>query len=175
VKYAILSVLVVALSGLALCACQHGPTGVVDKVLVDFGVRPQPEGYVSGADRVFEKLGLIGEAELKRLNQDTRQGEVKFEEEKGIHAKYYKQTKVYEDAHPLDAQATAHSATSEGGYVGYIEYSYRIYQSARKSKRVEAEAETATVATDETGREVYRYEFNQGGDWNGGQGKRVKR
>jgi len=46
---------------------------------------------------LFEKLGLIGEAELKRLNQDTRQGEVKFEEEKGIHAKYYKQTKLVGD------------------------------------------------------------------------------
>ncbi|NIA15418.1 MAG: hypothetical protein GWP08_15230, partial [Nitrospiraceae bacterium] len=32
----------------AVCSCSSAPNGVMDKVLVDFGLRAQPEGHVSG-------------------------------------------------------------------------------------------------------------------------------
>lgn len=160
---------------LLLCSCQRTPSQVVDKVLVDFGVREQPEGHVSGADRVFERLAGVGRTEIKRLNQEVRHGEVKFQEEKGLRGKYYKEVTVFEDFHPLDAQATSRTSDNDRGFVGYIEYSYRKFQSVRTSGRTEAAAQSADIPTDQTGSEVYRYRFGPGGEWDGTKGEKVRR
>lgn len=157
-----------------LAGCASGPAGVVDKVLQDFGVRDRPEGYLSGADRVFERLGELGKSEIKRMNMEARNGEIKFEDTAGLRAKYYKEVKVYENSYPLDASPTSRTTAHERGYVGYIEYSYRVFQSPRKSNRTEAAAERATIPTYERGREKYRYRFSGGGLWSGGKGEKVK-
>lgn len=159
---------------LAAAGCASSGTGVVDKVLQDFGVRERPEGYTSGTDRVYERLTEVGRSELRRMNTQGRHGEVKFEESGGLRAKYYKEVKVYENFYPLDAGPTARTSANERGYVGYIEYSYRIFQSARKSNRTEAAAEQATIPTTERGREKYRYRFSAGGVWRGGKGELVR-
>jgi len=170
-----LAVVAVCAMGLLLCSCQGTPGEVVDKVLVDFGVREKPEDYVSGSDRVFEGLNVVAKAEMKRMNQEARRGEVKFQEEKGLRGKYYKEVKRYEDFHPQDARPAVRTAGNGHGYVGYIEYSYRIYQSARKNTRAEAAAEPAGIPTDQVGRETYRYRFAPGGVWDGAKGEKVRR
>lgn len=164
------------MSVLLLAGCASGPHGsVMDKVMYDFGVGEAPEGYVSGSDRVFQKLPEVGETEMKRLNTEGRHGEVKFQED-GLHGKYYKEVKVYDNFYPLDAQPTSrNSQGQDGGYVGFIEYSYTIYQSQRKDTRAEASAESARIATSESGRETYRYRFSTGGNWNGKKGERSRR
>lgn len=159
---------------LGLAACQRTPDQVFDKVLTDFGIREQPEGYVSGTDQVFKNLDLVGSTELKRLNLEERQGEVKFQED-GIRGMYYKEVKVYEAYYPIDAQPIARTTDGARGYNGYIEYAYRIYQSQRKGTRVEAANEPANIPTEVQGRESYRYGFNASGVWNGGKGERTRR
>lgn len=157
------------------CGCQTGPSGVVDKVLVDFGIRDRPEGYVSASDKVFERLQAVGQTDMKRMNTEGRHGEVKFQDEDRLHGKYYKEVKRYEKFQPLEARPTSKGARGERGYVGYITYAYRLYQSPRKSNRTEAAATSATVRTDITGRETYRYKFGTGGAWNGRPGERTRR
>jgi len=167
--------LFLVLLALGLAACQRGPDEVFDKVLVDFGLREKPEGYVSGADTVVDRLQAVGDTEMKRMNQEARHGEIKFQED-GLRGLYYKEVKVYERCYPLDAQpVSASSQTDSRGYVGYIEYAYRVYQSPRKSNRAEATAESATISTDEQGRETYRYNFGPGGVWDGGKGERARK
>jgi hypothetical protein len=158
----------------ALMGCQRGPGGVVNKVLVDFGVREQPEGYVSESDKVFQRLGEVGNTELKRLNIEQRQGEIKFQEE-GLRGLYYKEVKVYEACYPLDAQPNTRAADGNQAYTGYIEYAYRVYQSPKKPTRAAAAAESATIPTDIEGREAYRYGFGSGGVWDGRKGERVRK
>ena len=143
-------------------------------MLQDFGIKERPEGYESGADKVYARLNEVGQSEMKRLNLEQRHGEVKFDDKGDLHGKYYKEVKVYESFHPTDAQPTPRSAAGERGYNGYVEYSYRIFQSARKPNRAEALAETASVPTDERGRETYRYRFNSSGFWIGGSGETVR-
>jgi hypothetical protein len=147
----------------------------MDKVMYDFGVGEAPEGYVSGADKVFEKLPEVGATEIKRLNAEHRHGEVQFQED-GLHGKYYKETKVYEDYYPLDAQPSSRNSQGDGGgFIGYIEYAYSVYQSPRKDTRAEAAAESASVPTGDSGRETYRYKFSRGGNWDGRKGERSRR
>ncbi len=149
-------------------------TGVVDKVMQDFGLRERPEGYVSGEDNAYAQLPGIGRTEIQRLNNENRHGEVKFEEGDDGFGKFYKEVKVYEDFHPLDARASGRGPTNEqGGYVGIIEYSYRIHQSLRKNTRAEASAEPASVVTDFTDRETLRYRLDRSGAWGGSPGERV--
>jgi hypothetical protein len=170
------NIALVLVAGLLIAGCQSSSEGgVVNKVLADFGLKERPEGYVAPSDRVFERLDEVGAGELKRLNMENRRGEIKFQED-GPRGLYYKETKFYEDYYPLDAQVTHSSPTDTDShtYNGYIEYSYRVYQSARKQTRAEAEAESADIPTDEMGRETYRYRFNAGGAWMGGKGERVK-
>ena len=166
--------LIMILLCLGLAACQRTPNQVFDKVLTDFGVREQPEGYVSGSDQVFQNLDVVGNTELKRLNLEERQGEIKFQED-GIRGMYYKEVKVYEAYYPIDAQPISRSVEGTRGYNGYIEYAYRVYQSPRRNSRVEAAAESANIPTDIQGRESYRYSFNASGAWNGGKGERTRR
>jgi len=159
----------------ALAACRSTPDEVVDKVLQDFGLRERPEGYVSGSDRVFERLGDVGAAEMKRMNLDGQHGAVEFHQETEFRGKYYKEVKVYESFFPTDAKPISRAVDEGRGFHGYVEYEYRVYQGPWKDSRTEAAAETATIPTDETGRETYRYTFSAAGEWNGGKGQRARR
>lgn len=157
------------------CVCVSGCGGTADKVLQDFGIQERPEGYVSGSDRVMERLNDVGKSELKRLNLKDRRGEVRYDDTDPLYGKYYKVVKVYERFYPLDANASGRtSGKRERGFVGYIEYSYSYYEGPRKSSRAEAAAQLADIPTGEGGRETYRYRFNSGGMWNGGKGELVR-
>lgn len=160
---------------LALCGCQRTPGEVFEKVLVDFGVREQPAGYVSDSDRVFERLAEVGRAEMKRMNYANRQGETRFQESAGFDGQYYREVKVYENFFPIDIQSTSKAGTQDRGYVGYIEYAYRMYQSVRTNKRTDAAAEQADIPTDVTGRDKYRYNFTSSSQWDGEPGHPTKR
>jgi len=157
----------------AVGGCQRSPGEVANKVLTDFGIREPDEGYVSGSDKVYARLRSVGESEMQRMNFEGREGEIKFEED-GLRGMFYKEVKEYTDFHPLDARADTAGTQREGGYTGYIEYSYRILRGVRKPTRVEAAAESANIPTGDTGREVFRYRFNSGGGWDGGKGERTK-
>ena len=166
---------VVVVLCLCLSACQTEGGSVADKVLADFGLRDRPEGYVSGTDRVYANLGAVGDTEMKRLNLGERHGELKFQQD-GLRGTYYKEVKVYENFYPLDATPASRSGQDNAQeYYGYVEYAFRVYQSERFATRAEAEAAMATIRTDVEGREVYRYNFTSGGNWDGGKGSRTKR
>ncbi|MBI1319541.1 MAG: hypothetical protein GC168_11430 [Candidatus Hydrogenedens sp.] len=166
---------ILAIAMLACAGCSTGPhDSVLDKVKYDFGMGEAPEGYVSGTDQVFARLTQVGEVEMKRMNSRGRLGEVKFEED-GLQGRYFKETKVYEQFFPLDAQPLSKGVKGERGYQGFIEYRYRIFRSPSKPTRVEAEAENPDIATGEEGREVLRYTFGASGTWNGNEGEHTKR
>ena len=155
---------------LLVCSC----TGTVDKVMADFGLKQRPEGYVSGGDRVMERLNAVGAMEMKRMNIEEQRGVVKFQKESDVRGKYYKEVKKYESYVPTDASAINRSNLSEMGYVGYLDYTFRMYQSERKPTSAEAAAESATIPTDVTGHETYRYTFSSTGQWNGSKGERAR-
>lgn len=157
-----------------VCSCQSTPSEVIQKVKYDFGIGEKPEGYVTGTELVMANLRKVGESELKRMNMAGRHGEVKFQEEAGLQGKFYKEVKVYDNCYPLDARAVAKAAEGDRGYIGLIEYSYRIYQSERFNTRTEAEAASASIPTDISGRETYRYRFTAGGIWDGSPGELTK-
>ena len=171
----LLGVAVCGASCLALCSCQRGPGQVANKVMADFGLKSKPEGYVSAGDKVFERLNTVGEAELKRLNQAEQKGTVKFQQQSELKGKYYKEMKVYEGWYPIEVQAVSSPGESQRGFLGYVEYSYRFYQSERANTPTEASAKSPDIATDTTGREKYRYTFNQGGEWNGAKGEKARK
>lgn len=166
--------LLAALGMMVLCACAQSPSQVVQKVKYDFGMGEKPEGYVTGAEKVMASLGDVGAVELKRLNIENRHGDVKFQEESGLNGKFYKEVKQYESYYPLDAKAVTNAAEGDRGFLGYIDYSYCIYQSERFSTRPEAEAASADIRTDVQGRESYRYKFSSGGSWDGQKGERAR-
>jgi hypothetical protein len=146
----------------------------MDKVMADFGLKERPEGYVSGSDKVMQRLDSVGAMEIKRMNMDQQRGEVKFQKENDVRGKYYKEVKKYESYVPTDAQAINRASVNESGYVGYLDFTYRIYQSQRKSTSAEAAAESANIPTDVTGRETYRYSFSSSGEWSGSKGERAR-
>ncbi|MBX7256787.1 MAG: hypothetical protein K1Y02_10525 [Candidatus Hydrogenedentes bacterium] len=156
---------------LAVCSCASSGGSVIEKVKYDFGIGEKPEGYVSGTDKVMERLDGIGKSELKRMNMAGRHGEVVFEGEGQLRGKYYKKVKVYEEYHPLDAFPTSRSSATERGFIGLIQYTYRVYEGERKSNRTEAAAASANTQTDVSGRETYRYRFGQGATWDGAPGE----
>jgi len=153
-----------------LCSCE----GTTDKVLADFGLKARPEGYVSGSDKVMERLDGVGAVEMKRMNMPEQQGAVKFQKESAVRGKYYKEVKKYESYVPTDAQAMNRPSLNESGYVGYLDFTYRMYQSERKPTSAEAAAESANIPTDVTGHETYRYTFSSSGEWNGSKGERAR-
>ncbi|MBN2307528.1 MAG: hypothetical protein JXR94_01070 [Candidatus Hydrogenedentes bacterium] len=148
---------------------------VVETVKYDFGIGEKPEGYEAPSEKVMAQLHSVAKAEMKRMNTEGRQGEVKYQELGEVQGKYYKESKIYEQYHPLDVQPISRGAQGERGYVGFIAYTYRIYQSERQSNRTEAAAASATISTTVTGRETYRYKFNSAGKWDGGEGEEVRR
>ncbi|MCC6696287.1 MAG: hypothetical protein IT365_11710 [Candidatus Hydrogenedentes bacterium] len=154
---------------MASCASDSG--SVVEKVKYDFGIGEKPEGYESGTDKVMSRLDNVGKTELKRMNLERRHGEVKFQEEGNLSGKYYKEVKTYETYRPMDARPLTRTSYGERGYVGYIQYEFRIFQSPRVTNRVEAEAASATIRTDVSGRETYRYDFGPSGAWDGAPGE----
>lgn len=154
-------------------SCQTGPEGVVDKVLIDFGLKEKPEGYQTESDKVFQRLGEIGATELQRLNMENRHGEIKFEQ-KGVRGEYYKEVKVYDQYFPIDAKPVSHSGESGQSYTGTIQYSYRVFRSAPKSTRLEAQEAPADVFTGIEGKETYRYSLGPGGVWDGQRGQKVR-
>lgn len=161
---------------MALGACQGSrPGSVMDNVLSDFGLKERPEGYESTSDRVMKDLENVGKTDIKRLNMESRAGEIAFEETGDFQGLYYKRIKVYQNYYPLDAAAKPRRNREPGGYTGRIEYSYRIYEGARKRNRTLAAAEDAKLQTNETGHEIYRYDFTSAGTWRGGKGELVKR
>lgn len=167
--------ILIALVCCVLCSCQRSPSEVFQKVKYDFGIGEKPEGYVTGSEMVMANLRKVGETELKRMNMQNRHGEVKFQEEEGLKGKFYKEVKVYDGFYPLDARAVAKAAEGDRGYIGLIEYSYRTYQSERFNTRAEAEAASAAIPTDQSGRETFRYKFSAGGVWNGSPGEATRR
>lgn len=156
-----------------LAGCASAPDGVVNKVLSDFGLKERSEEFSQGSQGVFKNLNGVATAEMKRMNQVEQHGSVKFQREGELHGKYYKEVKVYEAYYPTDVRPITGSSTS-GGYHGYIDYQYRLHQSMRKDTAAAAEAESADIATDITGRESYRYTFGQGGAWDGVKGEKSK-
>ena len=157
--------------GLCVIAAGCGSTG--EKVLQDFGIKDRPEDYVSGADRVMAKLPDVAKVEIDRLNAAQRRGQILYDKGDGLDGAYYKRTKVYESSRPLDANAASRtSQNTPVSFVGYIEYSFRYYESSRRPTRVEAESELANIPSSERGSETYRYRFDGGGNWTGGRGER---
>ena len=156
---------------LLTAGCSSSPGEVTDKVLADWGLKERPEGYEAPSDKVYERLHIVGQQELERLQRENRNGEVKFEEN-GLTGSYYKETRRYENYYPLDARATSRTSHApENGFYGYIEYAYRVMQGARFSNRTEAEASSADIPTGEDGRVTMRYRFTSGGAWDGGKGE----
>jgi hypothetical protein len=167
--------LLAAIVCMAMVSCETPEGGVVNKVMMDWGLKARPEGYTSEADKVFQRLGGVGATEMKRMNAELEHGQVKFQQMTDLKGKYYKEAKVYESFYPVDVASVTRSGENETGFDGFIEYAYRIYQSARKSTTVEAEAETASIPTDTVGRDLFRYHFGPTGEWNGAKGEKSKR
>lgn len=150
-------------------------SGAGSKVLQDFGLQERPEGYVSGSERVFDRLNDVGKTELSRLNREDRDGEIRYDDIEALRGKYYKVVKVYNRYYPLDSNPSSRtSVDSRRGYVGYIEYAFEYYEGPRRNTRAEAIAELAVIPSGERGRETYRYRFNTSGVWNGAKGERSR-
>ncbi len=157
----------------AVSGCVRGPGEVADKVLTDFGIKKRPEGYVTDSEKVFKQLDPIGPSEMKRMNLAQGQGTVKFQNN-GLRGLYYKEKKVYESYYPLESSAAGKTSDGSEGFYGYIEYSYRLYQSARVETRAEAMSLDTDIPTDTTGSEAYRYHLNSSGVWDGAKGQKAK-
>lgn len=166
--------LLVFIACVALAGCVRGPGEVADKVLTDFGIKKQPEGHVSDSDRVFKQLDTIGPVEMKRLNLAQGENTVKFQND-GLRGMYYKEKKVYESYYPLETSASGRSGDASEGFSGYIEFNYRVYQSARVSTRTEALSMDTDIPTDTTGSDVFRYRLNATGVWDGAKGQKAKK
>jgi hypothetical protein len=156
---------------LLVVGCSSSPGEVTDKVLADWGLKERPEGYETASDKVYERLGVVGQQELERMQRENRDGEIKFEQD-GLTGNYYKEQRRYENYYPLDARASSRGGRAvDSGYYGYIEYAYRVMQGPRFSNRTEAEASTADIPTGDEGRVIMRYRFTGGGTWDGGKGE----
>lgn len=168
----LLGLAVLCVAGAAGC----GGGGVAQKVKYDFGIGEKPEGYVSTTEKIMENLPEVGAVEIQRLNAEQRQGEIKFFEEDEFRGKFYKTAKIYERAVPVEATAAPRTASERDTRVfyGYIDYIYRVYQGPRRDTRAEAEADRPTIATQESGRDMYRYRFGLSGEWNGGRGEPIR-
>lgn len=152
------------------CATDDG-VSVAEKVKYDFGIGEKPEGYETATDRVMARLEDVGKAEMNRMNSEQRHGEVKFQQQNELQGQFYKETKRYESYLVLDARAVTRSSQKDRGYVGFIEYTYQIYQGERRPTSAEAAAQPANIATTERGRETLRYNFGSSGNWDGAPGE----
>ena len=157
-----------------LLGCSSAPGGVGNKVLTDFGIRDKQEGYVTGTDTVYQRLPEVGNSEIDRLNTAERRGTIKFKQD-GLRGVYVKRSKRYETSHPVDAAPISMNSqtTALTGYYGYVEFSFRYFESAPKPTSTEAQDADADIPTEEQGRETYRYSFTSSGTWDGGKGQRT--
>jgi hypothetical protein len=160
-----------AIAAILTGCATSAPDGVVNKVLTDFGLKEPSEEFNAGSQAVFKSLGGVAAAEMKRLNATEQHGAVKFQRDGELHGKYYKEVKVYEAYYPTDVRPISGSSTTSG-YTGYIDYQYRMFQSMRKDTAAAAEAESADISTETTGRETYKYTFGPGGAWDGTKGEK---
>ena len=169
---------------LCLTGCERSKRAF-NQVLTDFRLRPQEKTGKPDVDvDAFAKLTEIGERELARLNADPANAEVKFEEipnnplELGS---FHKTLKVYERAFPLEVerrrvgQVQQARTIRKAGYRGRIEYRYRVYRGEDFPTRVEARDGAADQRTDESGREIHIYYFDENGVWDGEPGKLERR
>ncbi len=159
----------------ALPGCQRTPAEVGNKVLSDFGLRERAEEGTTAADRVFDRLDHVGQAELNRLSAQHRHGEIEYEEEGPLRGHYYKQRREYVDYRPVDVTSSGGTGARERGYAGFIDYTYELYRSEPHRTRVEAQAATANIPTGVTERETLRYHFNSSGSWDGRAGEPTRR
>ena len=169
---------------LCLTGCERSKRAF-NQVLTDFRLRPQEETGKPDADLdLFARLTDIGEHELDRLNADPANAEVKFEKipnnplELGS---FHRMLKVYEQAFPLEVerrrvgQVQQAQTIRKPGYRGRIEYRYRVYRGEDFPTRVEARDSAADQRTDDSGREIYIYYFDENGVWDGEPGKLERR
>jgi hypothetical protein len=169
---------------LCLTGCQRAQRAF-NQVLTDFRLRPAEETGKPDADvDVFARLTDIGKRELQRLNADPDNAEVKFERipdsplELG---QFRKKLRVYEEAFPLDVerkrvgQVQQAQTIRKRGYRGRVEYRYRVHRGKAFPTRVEARDSVADEKTDEVGREIYIYDFDENGVWDGERGRFERR
>jgi len=169
----------------AVCAtlllCLSGCTRVLNQVLVDFGLRPGPEPdrqLIEGD--IFSRLSYVTERELNRLNANPANTDIVFEEDPesalGL-GKFYKTEKVYEEAYPLEVtrerarQIQRAETLRKRGHRARVEYRYRMYRGEKFPTRNEALDSATDMRTDEVGREIYIYHFDEAGVWDGKPGR----
>ncbi len=170
------------LSGVAMAValalasgCATGDNvSVAEKIKYDFGIGEKPEGYESATDKILDRLDSVGKTEMKRMNSDVRHGEINFQEDDELRGMFYKETKRYESYLVLDARAVTRGSQQGRGFVGFIEYTYQIYQGERRNTRAEAAAQPANIRTEQRGREVMRYNFGPSGTWDGAEGETAR-
>jgi len=174
----IMAVCVMVLVCMAGCARAKQ---VTNQMLADFGLRPQPvieKPDIEGEIRA--KLASIGKTELDRLNGNPANVEVKFETMPGSSiglGQFYKTVKVYENAYPLDVtrkrapQVQQSETLRKLGYTARIEYRYRIYRGKPSPSRDDARDSVADIKTDEAGREILIYHFDETGAWDAEHGR----
>ena len=156
------------------CATGDDNVSVAEKVKYDFGIGEKPEGYETSTDRIMTRLDGVGKTEMKRMNSDARHGEVHFQEDEALKGMFYKETKRFESYLVLDARSVTRSSQEGRGYVGFVEYTYQVYQGERRNTRAEAAAQPANIRTTERGREVLRYNFGPSGNWDGSPGEKAR-
>jgi hypothetical protein len=158
-----------------------GCTGAFNRVLIDFGLRPGPErGKQLIEGDVLSRLSHVTERELDRLNADPENVDIVFEKDPqsalGL-GKFYKTVKVYEKAYPLDVkrdrarQVQRAETLRKRGYRGRVEYRYRMYRGEKFPSRDEARDGPADIRTDDVGREIYMYYFDEAAIWDGKPGR----
>ena len=156
-----------------------------NQVLTDFGLRPRPEVEKPDMEGdIMSRLARITEKELARFNGSPVNTEIRFEKipenPLGL-GQFYKAVKVYEKAYPLDVtrkrapQVQHAQALRKLGYSARVEYRYRIYRGKAFPSRDEARDSEADTRTDEGGREIYGYHFDEGGVWDGEPGRLERR
>ena len=168
------------LIGLSLVGCARTQRAF-NQVLVDFRLRPAPETEEPHLEAdIMSRLEHITEQEIARFNVDTANSEVKFEKIPGNPlglGHFYKIVRVYEKAYPLDVTKervpqVQHAETlRKRGYKARVEYRYAVFRSRAFSAREEARDSAAEIRTDEIGREIYLYDFDEAGMWDGEPGR----
>ena len=174
--------LVVGLASLLLClsGCARSQ-GAFNQVLVDFGLRSGPEldSQLIEGD-IFSRLSHVADREIDRLNANPDNADVIFEEDPesplGL-GKFYKTVKVYEKAYPLEVtrerarQVQRAETLRQRGYRARVEYRYRMYRGEKFPTRDEARDAAADMETEDVGREIYIYSFDEAGVWDGKPGR----
>ena len=169
---------------LCITGCQRAQRAF-NQVLIDFRLRPAEETGKPDADvDVFARLTDIGKRELQRLNAEPDNAEVKFEKipDSPLELGQFRKTlRVYEEAFPLDVERKRVGQVQQAqkirkrGYRGRIEYRYRVYRGEAFPTKVEARDSAADEKTDEVGREIHIYDFDENGVWDGERGRFERR